>query len=79
MNGFDFFLRGILAWVITSTKADRDARLAFQKRRFTVRRACDVEESPAVKESPSGLSHIMQCPQESFWKEWAGKHKRPDS
>jgi hypothetical protein len=79
MNGFDFFLRGILAWVITSAKADRDARLAVQKRRFTIKRAGRPDERQTCEPSRSGLSHVMQCPHESFGKDWQESRKRPDS
>jgi hypothetical protein len=68
-----------VAWVITSAKADRAARLTVQARRFTIARAGRTHERQAQEPSRSGLSHVMQCPHESFWKGWQDPRKRPDS
>lgn len=46
--------------------ADHD-RLAALKRAFTIKRACAKTDPSSAGPTPTSLSHIMQCPDETFW------------
>lgn len=44
------------------------SRLAALKRVFTIQRARAKAEPPSAGPTPGSLSHIMQCPDEHFWR-----------
>lgn len=54
-------------------------RLAALKRTFTITRARSKSAPPSHGQPPDGLSHIMQCPEESFWKEWQNPTRGPEA
>ena len=64
----------------SSQAAGPDAgRLAALKRKFTITRARSESAPPSPAQSPATLSHITQCPEDSFWKDLQTPRNRPEA
>jgi len=63
----------------SQTDGPEGGRFAPLKRTFTIARARTESAPPAHEQPPAALSHIMQCPEDSFWKEWQNPPKRPEA
>lgn len=57
----------------------KGGRLASRKRMFTITRARRESAPPSPAQPSATLSHITQCPEDSFWKDWQGQRKRPEA